>query len=73
MTVKLVNHKGKLFSMPMFGVLGLLIAFNPDSTSSIVSGFYADGYAVDLFMLAVAIAFIAALIILKFKGKLKSQ
>ncbi len=72
MTVKLENLNKKLFSMPLLGMFALLFAFNPDSTGSIVSGFYADGYAVDLFMLAVAIAFIAALIILKFKGKFKS-
>ena len=65
MTVKLENLNKKLFSMPLLGMFALLLAFNPDSTGSIVSGFYADGYAVDLFMLAVAIAFIAALIILK--------
>lgn len=72
MTVKLGKVNKKLFSMPILGMLGLLLAFNPDSTGSIVSGFYADGYAVDLFMLAVAIAFIAVLIIMKFKGKFKS-
>jgi hypothetical protein len=55
--------------MPMMGVFGLLLAFKPYSTSSIVSGFYADGYAVDLFMLAIAIAFIAIMIIIKFRDK----
>lgn len=72
MTVKLENHSKKLFSVPMLGILGLLLISTPDSSSSVVSGFYADGYAVDLFMLAIAIAFIAALLILKFKGKIKS-
>jgi hypothetical protein len=70
----IVSHENnrKLLSIPMMGIVGLLVAFKADSTSSIVSGFYADGYAVDLFMLAIAIAFIAALIVVKFKSKQKS-
>jgi hypothetical protein len=61
--------RNRFLSMPMMGVFGLLLAFKPYSTSSIVSGFYADGYAVDLFMLAIAIAFIAIMIIIKFRDK----
>jgi hypothetical protein len=65
--------KNRLLSMPMMGVFGLLLAFKPYSTSSIVSGFYADGYAVDLFMLAIAIAFITIMIILKLRDKNKES
>jgi hypothetical protein len=72
MSIKLRNQEGRLFSIPTVAIFGLLLAFSPDSSSSIVSGFYADGYAVDLFMLAIAIAFIAAMIILKLKNKEKS-
>ena len=67
------NIKNKLFSVPMMGIMALLLAVKPDSTSSIVSGFYADGYAVDLFMLAIALAFIAIMIILKLREKNKDS
>jgi len=72
MAIKFENERKKLLSIPVMGLVGLLISFKPASASSIVSGFYADGYAVDLFMLAIALAFIAALIILKLKTKEKS-
>lgn len=65
--------KNRFFSVPIMGIFGLLLAFKPYSTSSIVSGFYADGYAVDLFMLAIALAFIAIMIILKFRDKNKES
>lgn len=70
--MKFGNKNKRLLSMPMLGILGLLIAFKPDSTSSVISGFYSSAYAVDLFMLAIAIAFIAILIIMKFRSKQKS-
>ena len=65
--------KNRLFSVPMMGLMTFLVAFKPYSTSSIVSGFYADGYAVDLFMLAIALAFIAIMIILKLREKNKES
>lgn len=70
--MKFKNNNKKLFSIPILGIVGLLIAFKPDSTSSIIGGFYADSYGVDLVMLAIAIAFIAIMIILKLREAPKS-
>ncbi len=66
------DHKNKIGKMrtimPALGIFAFLFMASPDSTKSIVAGFYADGYAVDLVMLAISIAFIAAIIILKLMG-----
>ncbi|WP_337861136.1 hypothetical protein [Ferroplasma sp.] len=72
MTIKFKNQARKLFSIPNMAIFGLILAISPDSSSSIVSGFYADGYAVDLFMLAIALAFITAMIIIKLRSREKS-
>ncbi|KJE48872.1 MULTISPECIES: hypothetical protein [Acidiplasma] len=37
--------------------------------SSVIGGFYALSYDVDYFLLAVGIAFVVALLVLKFKNK----
>ena len=60
---------GKLRSLALLPLVGIVRGIKPDSTGSIIGGFYADGYAVDLFMLVVGIAFVAALIIYKLREK----
>ncbi len=62
----------KLRNMALLPLIGTTKVITPDSTSSIIGGFYADGYAVDLFMLVVGIAFVSVLIIYKLKGKHKA-
>ncbi len=62
---------GKLRNLALLPLAGITRVIKPDSTSSIIGGFYADGYAVDLFMLAVGIAFVAVLIIYTLRQKHK--
>ncbi len=65
------DKAGKLRNLALLPLAGITRGIKPDSTGSIIGGFYAAGYAVDLFMLAVGLAFVTVLIIYKLREKHK--